>query len=281
VEVLRSAGREDLSLARLVEPHLDAVAIGSELDRPVREGCWYAVWASAPRPTLRRRDDGTSVLVGEQAFCSGATLCDAALVAADDGDDVVLVDVDLRRGRAAGTTSVDLSAWSTPAFGATGTGSVTYRDHPVDVADRVGAPGAYLDRPGFWHGALGPAAVWAGGADGLVEAAEDRGARDAHERALLGELRSLRWAMVAELAVAADEGDAAPLDGGAARRRAAIVRNLVERQCTRVIDLFGRLGGPRALAHDGAASARVQELSLYIRQVHRAQELEQLGGTPW
>ncbi|UDY37477.1 hypothetical protein [Dermatobacter hominis] len=279
--VLWELGRDDLQVARLVEPHLDAIAIAAEAGGSLRHGCWYAVWASAPRPVLRRRGDGTAALVGDQAFCSGAACCDAALVAADEAGEVVLVDVDLRAGRERGTVEVDGRSWRTAAFDATGTGTVSYEDHPVLDGDLVGAPGSYLSRPGFWHGALGPAAVWAGGAAGLVELAERRGARGPHERALLGELRSLRWALAAQLDVAADEADAAPADVGAARRRALLVRNLVERQCTQVIDLFGRLCGPRALAQDAAAAARVQELGLYVRQVHREADLDELGGPGW
>ena len=46
----------------------------------------------------------------------------------------------------------------------------------VDVAATVsddalvGAPGSYLARPGFWHGGLGVAAVWHGGAVGVAAA---------------------------------------------------------------------------------------------------------------
>ena len=35
----------------------------------------------------------------------------------------------------------------------------------------MGTPGWYVERNGFWHGAVGPAACWAGRAAGLVDAA--------------------------------------------------------------------------------------------------------------
>jgi hypothetical protein len=38
----------------------------------------------------------------------------------------------------------------------------------------------YLTRPGFWHGALGPAACWAGGAIGLIDAVCTLNKRDPH-----------------------------------------------------------------------------------------------------
>ena len=34
----------------------------------------------------------------------------------------------------------------------------------------VGGPGSYLARPGFWHGGIGVAAVWHGGAVGVATA---------------------------------------------------------------------------------------------------------------
>jgi alkylation response protein AidB-like acyl-CoA dehydrogenase len=271
-------GREDLSVARLVEPHLDAVAILAEAGRRARPDCWYAVWASAPRARLAPRSDGSWDLTGTQAFCSGAPRCDAALVTAQLDDDVVLVDVDLRAGRTCGSITVDESTWRAPAFAATGTATVTYDGHRLPAADVVGAPGFYLDRPGFWHGAIGPAAVWAGGAAALTELAEHRQLRTQGERMLRGELRSLTWSMSAQLERGGVEADELPDDVEAARRRALVVRSLVERQCSRVIDLFGQLAGPRALALDDDVVRRVEELSLYIRQVNRAADLDQLGG---
>ena len=76
---------------------------------------------------------------------------------------------------------------------------------------------------------------------------------------------------------AADDADAAPGDVEAARVRALVVRHLVERECTRVIEVFTRTFGPRPLAFDAEVIARVQELQLYLRQVHHGADLEELG----
>ncbi len=276
LDAMVDVGREDLQLARLVEPHLDAVAILAEAGRPTPPDSWYGVWASAPRPSLER-DGERLLLVGRQGFCSGATDCDAALVAADLDGRVQLVNVDLRVGRRDGTVVADTGGWSTAAFADTGTATVEYRAHPVPSGSLVGGAGFYLERPGFWHGAVGPAAVWAGGAVGLVDMALRRGARTDPERVLVGEMRSSVWALRAELAHAAERTDADPDDGARARRDALIVRNLVERHVTRLLDLFGQLCGPRALALDAQAVARTQELQLYVRQVDRLGDLHELG----
>ena len=49
----------------------------------------------------------------------------------------------------------------------------------------VGDPGAYLTRPGFWHGAIGVAACWLGGARAVAEPLYRR-ASDPHALAHLG-----------------------------------------------------------------------------------------------
>lgn len=289
---LRSVGAEDLSLARLVEPHVDAVAILAEAGRVAEPGRLYAVWASASSCPPRLEATGVEGfrMDGRQPFGGGATLCDSALVAVEQpvapsqagpsqaGD--LLIEVDLLTGRDDRTIDADPSGWRTHAFGRTGTSDVTFRRHEVTAARIVARPGWYLDRPGFWHGALGPAAVWAGGAEGLVSVAQELGGADAHRRAGIGEMRALVWSMAAQLDVAGHEIDEHPDDVRSGRVRALTVRHLIERQCTRVLDLFGRTVGARPLAFDDAVIARVQELQLYIRQVHHGDDLEELGASP-
>ena len=285
VAALRAVGRRDLCLARLVEPHLDAAAILTEADAaPPAAGELWAVWASrsSTPPLLQPHADGRAdgyELSGVQPFASGALVCDVALVSVADATtgDELLARVDLRHGRVDGSVRADTAGWQTPAFAATTTATVTFDSVVIAPDAIVGPPGHYLQRPGFWHGALGPAAVWAGGAEGLLDAAERLPCRSVHERVGLGELRALVWSLQAQLDRAADDADAAPGDAEAARVRALVVRHLVERQCTRVIEVFTRTYGPRPLAFDSEVIARVQELQLYLRQVHHGADLEELG----
>lgn len=280
VAELSRLGAEDLSIARLLEPHLDAVRILAQADRVAEPRALYGVWASESSVPVRLARAGRSMaLNGSKQFCSGAGICDRALVTAraDDGSRV-LVDVDLREGRRRGTIDVDPSMWSSVAFADTATWTVEFRHHVLGDDPLVGPPGFYLDRPGFWTGALGPVAVWVGGATGLTAVAEDIDALDGHQRAALGEMRALCWAMDAQLAVAAGEADSEKDDARAARRRALMMRHLVERGSLRVIELFGRCAGPRPMAFDAAVARRLQELALSVRQVHSGAELEELGG---
>ena len=284
LERLAALGHEDLSVARLAEPHVDARAIAEDLGLALSVDGLYGVWASGGRASTMtvRRSGGGWCLSGQKPFCSGADICDGALVtvACRDGGPDVLIDLDLVAARRSGRLGVDPTGWSTAAFEDTCTATVTADDVELR-ADAVLAPAkAYLERPGFWHGALGPAAVWVGGARGLVAAAADLvgAGADAHDRAALGRLRALEWATSAWLGAAGDEVDADPADLSAARRRAVTVRHLVQRSAIEVIDLFGQLGGPRSLAFDRDAVRRVQELQLYVRQFHGPVELEMLGG---
>jgi alkylation response protein AidB-like acyl-CoA dehydrogenase len=271
---LYELGRLDLSLARLAEAHTDAAAICAEAGRLPVPGMLYGVWASdgpGSRLELSRRPDGTLRLDGAKRYCTGAPLLDAALVTAHRGDDLLLLDVRLTEAGLA----VDVGGWASPAFSATATATVSFDGVVARESDIVGGSQWYLERPGFWHGALGPAACWAGGAAGLVDAALQLNRPDPHARAQLGALQAAEWGLRAVLRQAAVEIDADPLDAGhQGRRRALMARHLLERSCTDVLDRFGRATGPQLLAFDSLVAQRYAELTLYIRQCHGERDLE-------
>jgi alkylation response protein AidB-like acyl-CoA dehydrogenase len=267
-------GRSDLSLARLAEAHTDAMAIFVEAGRVAPSGILYGVWASdgpSSRLDISRAVPGQVVLNGVKRYCSGIRLVDAALVTAHDNDDLVLANVPLHLPG----ISVDTTEWAAPAFAGTFTASVTFHNVRLSESDLVGPPNWYLSRPGFWHGALGPAACWAGGAIGLIDAARELKTADPHARAQMGALEAADWGMRALLAEAAREIDADPRDlvGREAKRRALVVRHLIERMCTDVLDRFGRATGPQLLAFDAQVAQRYAELALYIRQCHAERDL--------
>ncbi len=288
LERLASFGEEDLSVARLAEPHLDAHAIAADLGASLSVDGLYGVWASGgPASTMALHRDGSSwCLTGDKPFCSGAGICDAALVtvACDGTAGDVLIDLDLVAARRSERLGVDRCGWVTTAFEDTCTATLVADGLTVPDDAVLGSAQDYLDRPGFWHGALGPAAVWVGGIRGLVASAAEvadrsSGDRAAHDLAALGRMRALGWAATAWLRAAADEVDEHPDDRRGAQRRAVTVRHLVQRTATEAIDLFAQVGGPRSLAFDPVAVRRVQELQLYVRQFHGPVELELLGAT--
>lgn len=273
-------GRDDVAVARLAEAHADALAILHEAGRAARPGAAYGVWAADdPHAHLQLVGSQGSPLRlrGTKAFGTGLGLVDRALVTVRSDPGVVLVDVDVRRS---GTVTHDVSGWITNAFATTNTGTVRFDDHRVEPDQIVGEPDWYLDRVGFWHGACGPAACWAGGAAGLVdwvESAARASSANPHRDAHVGALVTLRWRMTAELVIAGAEADAAPHDRPAAMIRALMLRHDIERAATEILDRTGRAYGPRPLAFDGEISRRMAEVQLYIRQDHAERDLEALG----
>jgi alkylation response protein AidB-like acyl-CoA dehydrogenase len=213
-------------------------------------------------------------LNGSKAFCSGAGLIDRALVTLTVPERR-LVEVDLRRNRA--SLVVDATGWISCAFAQTSTATVVFNRVPILEQDLVCPPGWYLERPGFWHGACGPAACWAGGAIGLIDYARTHARDDPHMRAHLGALHTDAWVMEACLYAGGREIDDCPADARAAHVRALTVRQIIEDCCADVLRRFARAFGPRPLAYDRDLSRRYQELELYIRQSHAEHDLESLG----
>jgi hypothetical protein len=273
---LAELAREDLTLARLAEAHTDAVAILAEAGRPPEPGALYGVWASElPDQPLRleQRHGGLRV-AGAKMFCSGAGIVDRALVTIRVPEQQ-LVDIDLRRN--SDCISYSDSGWITQAFAETRTATVVFRSVPIEERNKVGSSGWYLSRPGFWHGACGPAACWAGGAMGLVDYALLHRTENPHMLAHLGAMEASVWAMRACLETSGNQIDKYPEDRSSAVTRALSLRHTIERSCSDILQRFGRAFGPRPLAFDDAASRRYQEVELYIRQSHAEWDLETLG----
>jgi len=270
-------GAEDLSVGRLAEAHTDGLAILAEAGVPHDPAILLGVWASGgPDNEIHAEPvrDGWC-LTGHRSYCSGAALLDQALVTVDTGDDrQLLVVVDLDRPGLA----IDPTTWRTPALAATVTATVSF-DHVVVPRHReVGPPGFYVDRPGFWAGSVGVAAVWAGGAEGLVDRLRATDSTDPHVLAHLGAALVASWTMHAGLHAAAHEIDDDPADtAGAGMARALTVRHLVERSCHEVIDRTGRALGPGPLVSDAGHAQRVADLQLYVRQGHAERDLAAIG----
>lgn len=270
------AATEDLSVVRLAEAHTDALAICAEAGYPVPRGTLLGVWASnrSADPVTATRVDGRWRVRGIKAFCSGVTILDAALVTAgtEDGEQLLLVPL---RG---GGVRPDTSMWQTPALAGAATGNVVVDlDLPLDAA--VGGPGFYVERPGLWHGAIGVAACWAGGAAGVAATVRAGVAdSDRHGLAHLGAIEAALWGMRAVLADTARAIDADPDDGRhLGFPRALMVRHLVAEHCAEVLARADRALGPGPAAFDAAYAQRAMDLRLYIQQHHYERDLETIG----
>lgn len=274
---LADLAEEDLVAGRLAEAHTDAVAILAELAGPaVASGELWGVWAAESRGSaLRARRHGdTAVLDGVKDWCSGAGICSHALVTAqlDDHGPRGLFAVALGDH---GVTRPP-SAWQNAGMAGSDTRTVHFSGTP---AVPVGAPGAYLDRAGFWHGAIGVAACWWGGARAVAAPLYAAAATaDPHALAHLGAADAALVAAAATLAWAASEVDADPQNtGGTAQLTARRTRAVVETAVDEAIRRTGRALGAAPLAYDARHAGLVADLEMYVRQSHAERDLEALG----
>ncbi len=278
---LTAWGRADLVFARLAEGHADAVAILAELGGVEPGDDLWGVWAAVPRSVRARREGDGWLLDGDRPWCSGAGVCTRALVTAVDGDDEIrLFAVAVSQGQPLDGT------W--PAVGMAGSDSRTVR-FTAAPAVPVGGPGGYVDRPGFWHGGIGVAACWHGGAlgiaDALLRAARSR-PPDPHALAHLGAVAVTVAATGTLLQHAATVIDADPKQP--LPELAATVRLAAEATGTQVMDRVGRALGAGPLCLDHAHARRIADLTVYLRQSHAEADLAGLGAairdgaeTPW
>ncbi len=265
-------GRSDLPLARLAEGHVDAVAILRELGaRPQPDAC-YGVWAARPGGVGARLAGGPGAgrLSGTVRFCSGSHDLDRALVVAS-GDGMMLVDVALDQPgvRVEGT-------WAAAGMRASDTLDVTFDDVPVPDGTLVGPPGGYLERPGFWWGGAGVAAVWLGGAAGVLDDVLDGLTNaDDHRLAHVGALHAELQAVDALLVRTAEAIDADPTH--AHRTAVWTARAAAERACRSVLDRAPVAAGVTGLAGSATLAARLADLQVYVRQHHGERDLAALG----
>jgi alkylation response protein AidB-like acyl-CoA dehydrogenase len=284
---LRAAARWDVVAGRLVEAHTDAVAILADLEPGgpgAGPGQWWAVWAAEPpggaavtaSPPLDGGDRWT--LSGRKPWCSGAGLASHALVTAvtaDGGRHLFAVVLDQPGVR------VVPGGWQSAGMAGSDTRSVDLQDV---LARPVGGDHAYLDRPGFWHGAVGVSACWLGGAEAVLDRlfqavrAHAGIGPDPHAAAHLGACVAAVHAAGAELEAAAAAVDADPDDvTGVARLVALRARAVVERAASEVLDRVGRALGPAPLAIEADHARRVADLQIYLRQSHAERDLATLG----
>jgi alkylation response protein AidB-like acyl-CoA dehydrogenase len=269
---LEGVAARDLALARLVEGHLDAVAILAEAARPIPDGAILGVWAArAPANDLAAaRTSRGWRLRGSKPYASGASTLTHALVTAatPDGPQLFLIETH-------GAVEVVAGTWQAIGMQASDSSTVEI-ETTVARADAIGEPGWYTARAGFWHGSVGVAACWLGGARAV--ALPLRAVASPHARAHLGAVDAGIAAAAALLDVAAREIDEAPGVGGArAELRARRVRAVIEQAASDTLTRVGRALGAGPLCHDAEHAQRVADLEVYLRQSHAEADLERLG----
>jgi alkylation response protein AidB-like acyl-CoA dehydrogenase len=275
----------DLSLARLLEGHVDALAILKEAGLQPTSGAIYGVWAArsgAGGTTARLTADGWH-LAGTKPFCSGSTRLDRALVTAECDDGYRLFDISV----AENVVRVHPGSWPAVGMADSLSDTLDFGGTPVPAEHAVGPPGFYLERPGFWFGATGVAACWYGGARGLVGSVLQSLGPHPSELVVteLGYAAAHIDGMRRIIQQAADEIDADPGDrSGEAKRRALVVRYAVHHAAQEVLVHAAAAGGARPFCLDAEQARRVADLYVYLAQHHGPQDASVLGamaGNSW
>jgi alkylation response protein AidB-like acyl-CoA dehydrogenase len=287
-EALASLGAVDLTVARVTEPHLDALAILEQAESPGRVGEWadaglWQVYAAegAERLHAVRSDDGWH-LDGPKPWCSLADRATHALVTAwVDAEHRGLFAVDLAApgvGRAgdAGVAG-QTGTWASRGLTEVRSTGLTFDEVP---AVPVGKPQWYLDRPGFAWGGAGVAAIWYGATVALARRLRAAAGRREPDQIALLHLGAVDTALararcvLVEAAAVADD----PATGSAESVRVAgLVRQVVADTAEEVLTRVGHALGPAPLTGDEGHARRVADLTVYLRQHHGERDLVTQG----
>lgn len=277
---LAGFGAGDLTVARVVEPHLDAHAILGQAGLSVQHlapgpSTWGVFAAEGPDLRLNAAENSAGwTLSGTKPWCSLADRLSHAVVTAHTGPGrrrAFAVALRHPGVRACG------SSWVSRGLADVRSGPVVFEDVP---AVPVGGDDWYLTRSGFAWGGIGVAAVWYGAACALADRLRTAaGARTPDQIAHLhlGATDVGRYAARCAL-----DNAARAIDGGAATGRAgSVLAARVRALCAATAeDILARVGhalGPAPLTFEEEHSRRVADLSVYLRQHHAERDLARLG----
>lgn len=284
---LSGLGRQDLAFARVIEPHLDAIAIIDQAGRPelCHESDTWAVWAAEGSSTpLRATPSGNGwTLTGTKPWCSLAEHVTRAVVTAHVTDEAgeptghrraFVISTD-HPGFTPGTSD----SWVSQGLADVPTTAVEFRSVP---AEPLGEDEWYLTRPGFAWGGMGVAAIWLGGARSVADLLWQRSRTPAKplDDAALAHLGRVDLALTAAEAVLDRAANA--VDGGRATGEqgalwALRVRRTVAETAETVLREVSRATGPGPLTGDAAHIRRVTSLQVYVRQDHANRDDKALG----
>lgn len=275
--VLAEVAAHDLSLAKLFEGHTDALAILEECGVTwTEQGLRWGTWSAEPpdaRLMLQEHDkSGSKVrLTGKKAWCSGAATVTHALVSCwNPANEPCLAAV------AISPPAVTVTDKGWEAVGMAASGSVDVGFAEADAV-QIGRPGDYVNRPGFWHGGAGIAAVWFGGALGIARMTHESTGHtsDPHRLAHLGAIDAALAAAAAVLRETAATIDLHPKR--IARREALRTRLFVEHAAEDVMHHAVRAVGAGPLCRNPSFARAMADLPVFLRQSHAERDMAQLG----
>lgn len=172
--VLRLLGAGDLSIARLIEGHINAIALVCRYGTPaqqaslasdVRDGALAAVWGADDATGLKIvSQGGHDELRGRKILASGGGFVTRPLVTAKSGDEQYMYLL-----RLAPDHPVDLSGWTAQGMRSTATGAIDLTGMRIGPDEQVGGAGDFMRQPYFSGGAWRFCAAHLGAMERLVE----------------------------------------------------------------------------------------------------------------
>lgn len=268
----------DMGVARMLEPHLDALGILAEAghEAPDPLSAWGVYAADLPTHQVNVIGAGPEdLLIGTKAWCSLASELTHAIVIANGSAGKQAYAVDLRHPR----VQPQSDPWPSRGLSEIPSGPVEFDRVP---AVPVGPPNWYLARPSFAWGGIRVAACWFGGALGLARRAAQTHLKRAGGSSLgemqLGQLDAEIFTvrtMLLQAAVAADDNER--FNREESWTLALRVRNNVYRCAQRIQLLSRELAGPAVLTGDAAFAKADADLSVYLSQHHGPRDEAALG----
>ncbi len=265
-------GFRDLSMARLVEGHVDAIQIANrhgtdkqreDLAAALARGALLGVW-NAPHPQYKLEIDNGR-LHGGKSYASGAGILTHALVTADAGghdQQLVLLDLEQQEPR------IDTTFWHPIGMKPTATHRVSWKGAKVKPDQWFGRAGDYEREPWFSAGALRFVAAQAG----AISAIADETVADLRLRGRADHsLQQVRLAKIlfAQRSVVSCMEQAAVHIGGDTEcllAEVALARVATYTVGDEVITLAQQSVGLQGLMDDHPLSSKLTDLMVYLRQ---------------
>ena len=271
--LLRLVGRGSLSVGRVFEGHVNALALvaryGTRAQQDAaasdaRAGHLFGVWNTQSRTEKLVLSDGR--LTGGKTLASAAGFVTRPLVTADlAGGARQMLLLHLEPG-----TRTDLSGWTPQGMRATATGSIALDGIAVTSETLIGGPDDYIRQPEFSAGAWRVLAVMLGGLDALIDGLRAHLRQtgrdgDPHQLARAGRALILHETVrlwVDQAARRAHEAD----DADAIVAYVDLARGAVEAACIEAMAIVQRSVGLTAFMRPNPLERVARDLATYLRQ---------------
>ena len=285
VQLLKAAGRVNLSLGRIYEGHINALYLIHLFATPLQKKRWFkeagkghlfGVWNA-------QHDDGLHIsctdnifqLKGSKTFCSGAGYVTRALVTGSNnsgfhtGRYMWIVNT----GKLA-EESIHTAAWKPLGMQDSASYTINFNGY-CDTADNLfGNTNDYLKQPFFTAGAIRFAAVQAGGAEALFNETvsylkKQNRTNDPFQMARIAQMAvQLETGnnLLQQAAVYYDEWCTENTQTNKLAAYANMTRTAIEKICTDVIELSSKCAGARGLNYPNKIEQLIRDLYFYLRQ---------------